>query len=169
MNASIVQIIGVLPHHETDHTLADLSQLIGTVEYEVEWPNGEREILFTGLRPGENNAWNLKVIEAAQSWLNAGGAIPEWSAPAAEDLRARMPPLTARQFRLALVQSGRTLDQVDSAIAQIADDIERANAQIEWEYATQFERLHPLIVSLSGTLGFSPEDVDTLWQEALSL
>lgn len=86
-----------------------------------------------------------------------------------EEKRERMSSLSARQFRLGLIQSGRSLAQVDTVIAAIEDPEERAAAEVEWQYATSFNRTHPLVVSLSAALGFTPEEVDALWEQALAL
>lgn len=109
------------------------------------------------------------VRMAVRNWLDAGNAVPAWVPPTPEELREQLPSLTARQFRLGLLQSGRSLSQVEAAIAAIADPTEREKAQVEWEYAAEFNRTHPLVVSLSATLGFTPEEVDTLWQSSLQL
>jgi len=105
------------------------------------------------------NDWNplyLQVVGSAVTELTPTGSSPR--------------SLTARQFRLGLVNiAGRSLAQVDSAIAAIADPAERATAEIEWLYATKFERDHALIASLSGALGLTAEQVDGFWQQALSL
>jgi hypothetical protein len=76
------------------------------------------------------------------------------------------PPLTARQLRLGLVSNGLALDQVDTAIAAIEDPQQRAVASIEWEYASQFERVHPLIAQVGTMLGLTDEAVDVMWAEA---
>ena len=94
---------------------------------------------------------------------------PEPEPPTPEEVRATMRPLTARQFRLGLVGGGVTLTQVDAAIAAIEDAQERTVAQIEWEYATQFNRLHPLVIQLGGAFGLTPEQIDTMWTAALEL
>ena len=59
--------------------------------------------------------------------------------------------------------------QVDAAIAAIPDDQQRAVAEIEWEYATQFERMHPLIAQVGGAFGLTPEQIDGMWQAAMEL
>jgi hypothetical protein len=169
MKPQITNFTGFLAHPETDHTETDMSKIVGTAEYDVEWPDGTTETLYTGLRPGENFGWNLKVIEAAQAWRDAGGVIPAYVAPTPDDLREAMPTLTARQFRLGLVGAGRSLSDVDNAIAAIPDQAEREAARIEWLYATTFRRSHPLVISLAPALGFTPEALDTLWTEALTL
>lgn len=77
-------------------------------------------------------------------------------------------PLTSRQLRLGLVGGGVMPAQVDAAIAAITDDVARAVAEIEWEYASQFERDHPLIEQVGMALGLSVEQIDTMWQAALA-
>lgn len=80
-----------------------------------------------------------------------------------------LPPLTARQLRLGLVGGGFALAQVEMAIAAIPDEQQRAVAEIEWEYASQFERMHPLIEQVGGTFGLTPEQIDAMWAAALEL
>lgn len=79
------------------------------------------------------------------------------------------PALTARQLRLGLVTNGFALDQVEKAIAAIEDSQQRAVAQIEWEYASQFERDHPLIAQVGASLGLDEAAIDGMWAEAAGL
>lgn len=74
-----------------------------------------------------------------------------------------LPPLTARQLRLGLVTNGFSLEQVDVVIRAIGDPQQRALSQIEWAYASQFERRHPLIAEVGAALGLSAEQIDTMW------
>lgn len=76
-----------------------------------------------------------------------------------EELRSSMPIITARQLRLSLLP---LLDEVEAIIAASSD---RA-LQIEWEYATTFERLHPAIVGIGAALGLTEEEIDALWLDA---
>jgi len=156
MKATITNFHGFTPHHETDKTELDMSQIIGTANYEVEYFEGIREELFTGLRPGENGGWNLKVIEAAQAWRDAGGKIPEWTEPTVEEIRAAMPTLTARQFRLGLLNSGTPPAEVEAHVNAIADPFEAAAADIEWKHAAEFRRDHPLVKTIGTALGYTP-------------
>lgn len=169
MDAIIIDFLGFSAHPDTDHTATDMHEITGAAEYIVRYPSGEEETLVTGLRAGENHGWSVTVAQVAQAWKTSGGVIPEWTPPTPEELRERMQSLTARQFRLGLLQSGRTLSQVETVIAAIADQTERETAQVEWEYAAEFNRAHPLVVSLSVTLGFTPEEVDTLWNQCVAL
>lgn len=78
-------------------------------------------------------------------------------------------PLTARQLRLSLVMNGFSLDQVGATINAIEDQQDRALANIEWDYASQFERSHPLIAQVGAALGLTEEQIDAMWVEAAGL
>ena len=89
--------------------------------------------------------------------------------PTPEEIKAATPPLSARQLRLGLARHGFFPSQVDSAIAAMPEGLEKATAQIEWEYATTFNRAHPLIASIGAVLGLTETNIDDMWQEALAL
>lgn len=75
-------------------------------------------------------------------------------------------PLTATTLRLTLLQAGITRKTVEAAIAAIPDDMAREAAEIQWEYATEYHRDHPLIEQLGGALGLKPDQIDAMWQAA---
>ena len=77
-----------------------------------------------------------------------------------------MPVLTSRQLRLGLVLNGISLSSVEAAIDAIEDETDREVARIEWEYATTFERSHPLVNQIGAALGLTPEQIDAMWTEA---
>lgn len=89
-----------------------------------------------------------------------GVAISPYVAPSYEP-----PPLTARQLRLGLIGAGVTLTSVTAAIEALNDPA----ALVEWEYATVYERNHPLVVQIGTTLGLTANQVDTLWAQAFTL
>lgn len=95
-------------------------------------------------------------------WLDG-----EWTyvAPDPEPL----PPLTARQLRLGLIAAGITLSSVEAAISGIEDATDREIAKVEWEYASQFERDHPLIGQVGAALGLTPGQIDAAWLAAVNL
>ncbi|MDW9473478.1 hypothetical protein CN100_01190 [Sinorhizobium meliloti] len=80
-----------------------------------------------------------------------------------------MPALSARQIRLGLVSNGFALAQVTASIDAMPEGVEKETAQIEWEYATTFDRTHPLIAMVGGVLGLSDEQIDTMWAAAEDL
>ena len=93
-----------------------------------------------------------------------------YEAALAGEMTARRAKLvvTMRQTRRALLDAG-LLDQVDAAIAAIADDTERRQAEIDWEYATTVERLWPWVQTLGAALGLSAEALDALFELAATL
>lgn len=80
----------------------------------------------------------------------------------AEEKRINM-RCSARQARLALQQVGK-LGQIKQAMTQVSEE-----DQIEWEYATEFVRTHGPLVSLASSLGLSDEEVDALFELAVTL
>lgn len=89
--------------------------------------------------------------------------------PTPEDRRALMDPLTARQLRHGLLNSGTTEAEVEALIEAIPDEFERASASIDWRTASQFERTHPLVIQIGTALGYTPEVVDDLWEFYLTI
>ena len=76
--------------------------------------------------------------------------------------------VTMRQARLALLGAG-LLDDVNSAIAAIADDAQRRAAEIEWEYAATVDRASPFTQQLASGLGLTSEQLDSLFTQAAAL
>lgn len=91
------------------------------------------------------------------------GEITPFAAPTPEEKRERMPNLTARQIRLGLLHLGK-LAAVNAAIGALPEP-DRSEAQIEWDYASEFRRLNHLIVQLIPILGLTDEQVDPVWEE----
>ena len=93
-----------------------------------------------------------------------------YEAALAGEMTARRAKLvvTMRQARRALLDAG-LLDQVDAAIAAIADATERRQAEIDWEYATTVERLWPWVQTMGAALGLSAEALDALFELAATL
>lgn len=112
------------------------------------------------------------VRQAIEDWQNDGNEVAPYVAPPEptdEELRAAMAPLTARQLRLGLIANGLTLASVQAAVDGISDPTEREIAQVEWEYATTFERTHSLISQIGAALSLTHEQIDTMWEAAIAL
>lgn len=75
--------------------------------------------------------------------------------------------VTMRQARLALLGAG-LLTLVEAALNSLPSP-HREAAQIEWEYALDVRRDHPLILSLKSSLGLSDPDLDNLFIQAATL
>lgn len=71
--------------------------------------------------------------------------------------------VTMRQARLALHATG-LLDAVNAAITQAG-----GASAIEWEYAQELRRDHPLIAALTPALGITSEQLDALFTQAATL
>lgn len=95
------------------------------------------------------------------------GEVVEYEPPPPPPLP--LPTLTARQLRLGLILSGFALDQVEATIGAIENEQDRAIAKVEWEYASQFERNHPLLQQVGASLGLTEGQIDTMWQQALTI
>ena len=68
--------------------------------------------------------------------------------------------VTIRQARLALL-AANLLDDIDAAVKAAG----RA-AQIEWEYATEVRRDHPLIAAMQASKGLTDAEIDALFTAA---
>jgi hypothetical protein len=65
-----------------------------------------------------------------------------------------------RQAKMAL-HTANLLDDIDAAVMATG-----RLAQIEWEYATEVRRNHPLIAMIQVAKGLTDEEIDTLFVSA---
>lgn len=82
-------------------------------------------------------------------------------------LRAHLPSITARQLRLWLHGAG-LLEQIPTLIAALPEP-QRTTAQIEWEFSSDYQRDHPLVIQLGAALGMTSADMDLAWKQAAGL
>lgn len=86
-----------------------------------------------------------------------------------EEIRARMPNLTARQFWMAAANIDIDKDVLLTAIkAEMEDSIDRKMMIAELESST-FERLNPTVIDLMVLMDIPAEQVDSLWVWAAGL
>ncbi|NRQ13471.1 hypothetical protein [Ensifer sesbaniae] len=97
------------------------------------------------------------------------GPIAPYATPTDEKMRASMPPLTARQLRLGLLNAGIAPSVVTATIGGMSAGPDKDKALVEWEYATTFNRIHPLIATVGAALGLSDVQIDAMWMAAVSL
>lgn len=76
--------------------------------------------------------------------------------------------VTMRQARLALLGIDK-LDDVDAALASIADPAQRKAAQIEWEYSSTVKRDSAWVQQLAPALGLDAAALDALFTAAAAL
>ena len=92
------------------------------------------------------------------------------AALAAADLankRSQLKTITARQLRLWLHGAG-LLEAIPTLIAAMPEP-QRTTAQIEWEFSSDYERTHPLVIQLGTALGMTSADLDLAWRHASRL
>lgn len=82
--------------------------------------------------------------------------------------QASLRPLTRRQFKLTLLENG-LLDQIENSISAIEDDQMRARIQIEYAESTEFQRTSGSVSYMCQLLGLTDEQVDQMWEQALTL
>lgn len=80
----------------------------------------------------------------------------------AEYSRSLLPKLSKRQFSLYLFDSG-LYDQIMAAINS------NPRFKIEFDTVSDIERLSPTVSEMSKLLGWTDEQVDEMWGEALAL
>jgi hypothetical protein len=130
--------------------------------------NGETERVENYLSAPDDPHGANPVIRV---WMNQNPDFPvhPYVPPEAADPREAMPLLTARQFRLGLVNAGLTPSQVTAAIEAMPAGTAKEKAKIEWEYATTFKRTHPLIGTIAAAMGLAPDNVDSMWMASVNL
>lgn len=118
-----------------------------------------------------DTATHRLLVEYPDAWRMVDGELVAHvpAPPTTEELREGMLPLSPRQLRLALVRSGTSLASVETAIAALPDGTAKEEADIEWEYATEFRRLAPALLTIADAIGLTPEAVDELWEQALTI
>lgn len=77
------------------------------------------------------------------------------------------PDLTMRQFRLALIAAG--LDEAVEAALVAMPGTAGKMARAEYEYASTVVRDNSLVSGLSGSLGLTEEQINTMWRSAVLL
>ncbi|TCB36845.1 hypothetical protein E0H82_03805 [Acinetobacter sp. ANC 4910] len=86
-----------------------------------------------------------------------------------EQLRlAQFKSLTRRQLKLALLENN-LLETVEQTINVIEDPIMKTRIQIEYNESERFERTNESVQFMLGILNLSTEQVDDLWQYAMTL
>lgn len=71
--------------------------------------------------------------------------------------------VTKRQLKQALLLSNIPLQNIDFAISQISNPIDKALMEIFWNDSNEFERNHPKLIEFSVALGISEEQADNLF------
>lgn len=85
-----------------------------------------------------------------------------------QDPAPSTPGLQRYQF-LAMLDIAGLKDKTDTAIAAIADPVQRAVARAKFDSVQTFERDDPLLVALAAAAGLTGAQVDGYWTQAAGL
>lgn len=141
------------------------------LEIKVQYADDTEPVLEAYIsRPNDPYGVNPQI----RKWMSENPDVPVHvyvppPPPTPEETREQMPKLSARQFRIGLVRGGFTIAQVTGAIEAMPEGAAKEEARIEWEYATEFKRTHPLIASVAAALGLDDDEIDALWNAAINL
>ena len=97
---------------------------------------------------------------ALTTWLADGNTIP---VPVAPPIVPQPREIDARRLRIALLQLGY-LAKVEAAIASADEE-----TKIEWDFATIIKEDYPLVKSLAFASGLTAENINAIFELALSL
>ena len=163
-----------LPSRWTEQTLSSLG--IAPVEMVSPPPvQAYEETYLTGAEQDSEGKWvatyGVRVIFS--EYVDDNGTVVTVEQQIAEEQEAelrrkrREMVCTPRQARLALAQTGR-YGAVKSFMAGLPVD-QKETADIEWEYATTFERTSGVLTTLTAAMGMTEEEVDDLFDLAVTL
>lgn len=123
-----------------------------------------------------DGGWSLVEDHRGEKWWDVNGAeiviselgkVPDGLSNVAPPPPEPAPPppaiVTPRQLRLALTKFGMRQAVEDYVNTQ---DI---TVKDSWEYSSQFERTHPLILAAAAALGKAEADLDALFDLAKTL
>lgn len=123
------------------------------------WPAGQPlPDGYTTLEPPSPDADHI-VEWDGEAWVQ----VPVPPPPEPEPEPGVPMVVSMRQARLAMHHAG-ILDDVETAVAAAGRE-----AQIEWEYAVEVRRDHPLIASIASELELDESEVDDLFVAAAAI
>lgn len=119
--------------------------------------------------PGHASEFEEAPESVQAGWVYSKG---EYSPPVPEpEPETREPSVpssvTIRQAKLQMSRAG-ILSDVDAAIAAMEGQAGE-EARIDWQYATELRRDHPLVEALGPTLSLTDEAIDALFVEAAKI
>lgn len=76
-------------------------------------------------------------------------------------------PLTRRQFKLSLLENG-LLENIESAIDNIPDDLLRKRLQIEYTESDEFQRQSESVNAMFNLLELNDDQLDKFWMQAMA-
>lgn len=155
------EIISVTATDETDVYLAVV---------EVTDADEGRYVTEYVSRPNDPFGLASAVRAAIVQWISDGKPVAPYvppPEPTPEELRERMPPLQKWRFETVIALEGLKED-IDTAIENLPEP-QKTIAKNKREFVPEFYRTDPLFDLLGSLVGKTPEEIDTLWEQALTL
>lgn len=106
-----------------------------------------------------NEGWCIGWVRSGDTFVAPEPQAPTDPAPT---------QCTRRQGLLALLSYGIKRSDIEARIAAIEDELEREEAQIEYD-ANDWERANPRLQQMWASLGGAPEQLDDLFRLAVTL
>lgn len=106
--------------------------------------------------------------EPIESWIIEDGELKIDQVALTLFLRERLPPLSRRQFNQAVRKFGLRA-QIDAAVASIEDNDKREEIEIDLADSDTFERMSASILLMADLLDMTAEEIDDMWNVALTL
>lgn len=129
----------------------------------LQWYGEHGNIEYFDPLVGQHSNENITDVSPYQSFISAWNEkknVVENPSPATPNIPNSATP---RQVRLLLLQQG-LLANVNAMIAQ-----QDEATKIAWEYASEFRRDDPLLVSLAQNLGLTSQQVDDFFIAAAAI
>lgn len=118
-------------------------------------------------RPEDTFGLAPAVRAAIVEWIGEGKEVKPYEPPTPEEIRAAMPPLQKWRFETMIDINGLR-EGIDQAIAGMPEP-QRTIAINKRNYVPEFFRDDPLFEELGPALGMTPEQIDDMWEQALTL
>ena len=83
--------------------------------------------------------------------------------------RSQYPKLTRYQFMRGMLEYGYKSSDIEAQIMLIEDEYTRELTMLGFKEATNFVRTDDIIIAMQSVLNFSDEQVDVMWEQALTL
>lgn len=102
-------------------------------------------------------------------WTGTEWIDPRTEQQKAEYNRSQYPTLTRYQFKRCLLENGYKSEMIEAQILTIEDEMTRELTLLGFKEATNFVRTDDSISAMQSVLNLSDEQVDELWEYALTL
>lgn len=115
-----------------------------------------------------DGVYSVRAVDSAEDCLENEYFSDVFVEAPVPDLIDTLPNLSQYQFRMCLINRN-LFEQVVATIDGIQDATQKLKVKTAFDYAQFFNRKDELITYMSAALSLSDDDVNEMWQEALTL